>query len=197
MVTDSVVIITTTKEPKLESPQTIESLLLTIEAEGETAGWDSDLSRPMLFAILQEGDQLVVDWSESIDEMFQATLYITQGNVGPALQLLTSIIRQLEWRAADELVGLGMRCEIWGLITQHALDGPVNISEHPDRVEGRQVWYCGRNGDRTSVIRHRGNHPTLTRQNDDCGQVPNAMTRWLNAICPEDIPVVPIAKENW
>lgn len=184
------------------SPQTIETLLQAVEAEGEAAGWDSDLSGPMIFAIIQHKDGFQVEWPEGFNGVLRACLQMTEGDAGEAVQQMGEVLSTLGLRVTDDFVGLGFRSEIWMLDTsQHDPDLTLarqhRIHEHPQRIEGRNVWFFGRDGSSRWVLRKRGGlvegqgAPTQT-----AGNIPNGLTRLLNALCPEDVPVVPINLEG-
>lgn len=181
----------------------IEETIRWVETQGESAGWNSDIAGPMLFEVRVTG----VDQCEPVfpPELNLALIKLC-GTMEPADALLqladraesvTKMLRKWGFPASigqpDSLVGIGYRSEGYRLeVTPYEVPPVGKLQTDPRSVELRFVQFFGKDGCTATLMRVRGEVPEFTSDIPIAGAIPHAVTRILNAIVPEEVPIAPM-----
>lgn len=194
----------------------IRDMMFDLERRAHATGWDGPDSNPRVFAVAAHPNVPDVDslWADPLTEHLHTLTEQFNGNVGQALQALAADHEDMRRKGAfppDQDVlppadngwrfhGLGFRCEAWGTLS----DDPQGIemalhhrlNEYAGRTELRTVYFYDRDGNFWTVSRIRSGspyiqviphdgHPDL----DSMGMIGNALSRMVNAIIPDPVPV--------
>lgn len=167
--------------------QTLQSVLLAVEAEAEAAGWNSPLSVPMLFTLDRTKNGITVHWLDLMNDALN-DIMATYGHSAEAALLLLAVASE-KARAiravtmAADFIGLGFRAEGW-----------IYENDDPNPIECRTVHFHDRMGSATVIEHDRDGELRVHDPADPAGVLPHAMTRILNAICPEGSPIFPVVR---
>lgn len=168
---------------------TLQSVLMAIAAEAENADWNSWENRPMMFEISREDDDsLTVGWLDVLNaSLDMLCAHRTAGDVETAVLIMAGAAEHARSRAdfgaPDELTGIGIRAEGW----RHE-----GLNSEP--IQSRLVQFHERGGSSWFIQHDRGGDPVVLSPATENPELSHALTRMLNAICPEGSPVYPLER---
>lgn len=182
----------------------IESTLLAIESEGEAAGWNSHLAMPMVFEVRDTaGGELITFFPAELNEHLHTLCGHFGGDAGCAVLHLAEAaeLTRVLWEKAglplphEDLVGIGLRSEMWSMELDNDEEEPAgHVKDDPRGIEGRFVQFFARDGRGWHVQRLRGSEPQVIDLTTEkiTGGIPHGLTRIVNALVSEDVPLRPI-----
>lgn len=178
----------------------VEETVRWVEMQGESAGWDSEIAGPMMFEVREIGGVVEPLFPAPLNE----TLVKLCGPMQPeaALLFLAERAEQLrvimdQWGFQDVaagLLGIGYRAEGYLLEVKSLDDIPARggLKRHPDTKEVRFVHFVSRDGDRMTLMRMRGEEPKFIPEMSAGGPIPHGVSRILNSLVPETVPIAPL-----
>jgi hypothetical protein len=202
------------------------TLLLRLEEQGHRLGWDHPDGHGVFRVQYNPHTKHVESyWANAFTALINYVCGRTDGDVGQAFQFLAEHVELaasgefdadlppelrgiLMRRTADtdlfsgrkpgwKFYGYGHRCEAW-MVRPEGRDQLTGqpLSEHPDRVEIRQVCFAARDGLFWWLHRIRGGEPTVYVERPESdrpmgGVVTNALGRLTNVVAGNPVPVRP------
>lgn len=203
----------------------LRAILLHHEAAAHESGWDGDWAAPVLSTLVSEPYHLGLGLGVHVNTADVRRWLAQSRDLSEALGTLADIYEKVraegdgdEGPPADDedmltgplpgwkIVGYALGWELWEVHAPRD-EIPVEMARakrlytHPDRIEVRRMMIYTRDGVLWSCRRARGEEPTVRAYPAEYfdlqrGGVPNALSRMLNAVAGEPVPIVPLAPHD-